>query len=146
MTSAERTVKIGALWKEPVSFKVTVVQEGNCRAGHKEGEVFEFSWRSPEGICSESFVGMYPVLHALRLRGDMRELGSPTRNVRVYTCPSRVIRFKIEATYHCHLCNQPLQIRDGEIIEHRLENKEQNLHVRVCPDCYNKYKDKTLVW
>jgi uncharacterized repeat protein (TIGR04076 family) len=146
MSSEEDVVKIGDLWKEPISYKVSVIKEGYCRADHKEGEVFEFDWRSPRGICSESFVGMYPILHSLRSLGDMRELGSSHRNVRVYNCPGRVIQFQIEATYHCNLCGQTLLIEEGEVGGQVIENKEQNLHVRVCPDCFEKYKDKKLVW
>ena len=51
-------LRIGDKWFEPVSFKATVIKEGNCRASHREGELFEFDWRTPLGICSESFVGM----------------------------------------------------------------------------------------
>lgn len=146
MNSKKPVVKIGNMWREPVSYKVTVVKEGYCRADHKKGEIFEFDWRSPKGICSESFVGMYPILHSLRVWGDMREVGSDQRNVRVYNCPGRVIQFQIEATYYCNLCGQTLPIKDDKVAGQPIENKEQNLHVRVCPDCFTKYNGKELVW
>lgn len=146
MNVKEDVLKIGEFWNEPVQFKVTVIKEGNCRAGHKTGETFEFMWNTPEGLCGESFVGMYPVLHSLRVKGDMRELGSLHRNVRVYNCPSRVIQFEITAIYRCNLCGKALPIEDNEIIEHNLENPENQLYVHVCPNCFEQYKDKTLVW
>lgn len=134
------------LWHEPVSFRVEVVKDGNCRADHKKGQVFTFDWCTPEGLCGESFVGMYPLLHSLRVLGDMRELGSPERNVRIYTCPSRVVQFRIEADYKCNLCGKTFAIKKGEIVAKRIENRENNLWVRVCPDCFKKYQHKTLKW
>ncbi len=139
-------LRTGDKWFEPVSFKATVIKEGSCRASHKEGELFEFDWRTPLGICSESFVGMYPVLHSLRVYGDMRELGSPERNVRIYNCPSRVIQFRIEATYHCNLCGQALPIEDEEIKSWRLGQGEGNLWVRVCETCFSEHRSKKLEW
>ncbi len=141
-----KTLKISDFWNEPVTFTISVVKEGNCRANHKKGQTFEFNWSTPEGMCGESFVGMYPVLHSLRVLGDMRELGSPHRHIRVYNCPTRVIQFKIEATYRCNLCGRELIITDGEIQSKRLANPEQNLWVRVCPDCSEKYSNTELVW
>jgi uncharacterized repeat protein (TIGR04076 family) len=146
MSMKEEVLKIGDLWSEPAQFKVTVIKKGNCRANHKTGETFEFSWNTPEGLCGESFVGMYPVLHSLRVMGDMRELGSPHRNVRIYNCPSRVIKFQIEATYLCNLCGKALSIEENESIGHILKNPETQLYVRVCPKCFESNKDKTLVW
>ncbi|NHJ14204.1 MAG: hypothetical protein EAX95_11040 [Candidatus Thorarchaeota archaeon] len=140
------TLKIGDFWHEPVAFRASVLKEGNCRANHKEGQVFEFDWCTPKGMCGESFVGMYPVLHSLRVFGDMRELGSPHRHIRVYNCPARVIQFEIAATYRCNLCGSELPIEDGEIQSRKLENPEQNLWVRVCSDCSEKYSKMRLVW
>ncbi|MFW9935087.1 MAG: hypothetical protein ACFFDU_06225 [Candidatus Thorarchaeota archaeon] len=139
-------LKIGNIWEEPVRFRVTVMKEGECRANHKLGETFEFTWNTPDGICSESFVGMYPLLHSFRVLGDMRELGSKQRNIRIYTCPSRVIQFQIEAIYRCNLCGTSLTIQDNEIISHTLENSEANIHLRVCDECYNKHQNKTITW
>ena len=141
-----RIVKIGDRWHEPVRFRASVVKEGNCRASHKEGQVFSFDWCTPEGMCGESFVGMYPLLHSLRVLGDMRELGSPARNTRIYNCPGRVIQFEITATYRCNLCGRDLAIKNGEIQSDRLENPDQNLWVRVCPSCAEDYSDAELVW
>jgi uncharacterized repeat protein (TIGR04076 family) len=141
-----KTLKIGDLWHEPVHFRVSVVKDGYCRANHKKDQTFEFDWCTPEGICGESFVGMYPLLHSLRVLGDMRELGSPQRNIRVYNCPSRVIQFEIMATYRCTLCGHQLAIKNGEIQSHRLENPEQKLSVRVCDNCLEKHSNAMLVW
>lgn len=139
-------IRLMDLWHEPVSFKVEIVKDGNCRADHKKGQVFKFDWNTPEGMCGESFVGMYPVLHSLRVFGDMRELGSPERNIRVYTCPSRVIQFRIEATHNCNLCGKNLPIEDGEVVSKRIEDKEDNLWIRVCSKCFEKHQHKRLKW
>ncbi len=133
-------------WHEPVSFKVEVIKDGNCRADHKKGKVFTFDWHTPEGLCGESFVGMYPLLQSLRVLGDMRELGSSKRNERIYTCPSRVIQFRVEAVYRCNLCGNNLPIKNGEIIAKKIENKESDLWFRVCSDCFEKHQYKILKW
>ena len=90
---------------EDVRFAVRVVAVGDgrpatgelCRAAHKVGQTFEFDWRTPEGLCGEAYAAMYPLLFALRVGGDMRGLGSSDRDVRVFTCPSRVVRFEVRA-------------------------------------------------
>jgi uncharacterized repeat protein (TIGR04076 family) len=150
MKSNNSVLKIGDLWQEPVQFKVTVVKEGNCRADHKTGQTFEFMWNTPEGLCSESFVGMYPVLHSLRVMGDMRELGgpdrSPARNIRICNCPGRVIQFRIEALYRCNICGATLAIEDDGKIGRKLEHREENIYLRVCPQCYELHQNKTLSW
>ncbi len=133
-------------WKEPVNFKIKIVGDGNCRAGHKVGQEFDFSYNSPEGICIESLVGMYPVLHSLRVFGDMRELGSPERNVRVYNCPSREIKFEITALYGCNLCGKPLKIINDDIQSHQLICMEPKFPLRVCETCYEDNKSKRIEW
>ena len=133
-------------WEEPVSFSITVADDGNCRAGHKMGQKYEFSWRSPEGLCTESLVGMYPVLHSMRVFGDMRELGSSERNVRMYNCPSREIKFRIKASYKCNICGNPLQVSDDGIHSHQLHCKKPEFPLRVCEICYSENKDKRIEW
>jgi uncharacterized repeat protein (TIGR04076 family) len=150
MNPKTSVLKIGELWKEPVAYIVSVVKEGYCRANHKQGETFEFMWNTPEGLCGEAFVGMYPILHSLRTHGDMRELGdstrSPSRNIRIYTCPSRVVQFRIEARYQCNLCGATLPIEDAEIRGYQLVNPEANIRIRICRDCHEKYQDRELAW
>lgn len=68
-----------------------------CRAAHKVGQTFEFDWRTPEGLCGEAYAAIYPLLFAMRVGGDMRQLGSPERDVRRFTCPSRMVRFEVHA-------------------------------------------------
>lgn len=142
----EETISISEHWNEPVRFTVEIVKDDNCRAEHTVGQEFTFEWNTPKGICSEAFVGMYPVLHSLRVLGDMRELGSDIRNERIYTCPSRVIQFKIVAHYRCNICKSELDIVDREIRSKRLENPDDNLWIRVCDSCFDKYGDKILKW
>jgi uncharacterized repeat protein (TIGR04076 family) len=150
MNSKQSMLQIRDLWKEPVRYQVTVVKEGYCRANHKEGESFDFMWNTPAGLCAESFVGMYPILHSLRTHGDMRELGdstrSPVRNVRIYTCPSRVIQFRIEAHYRCSLCEATLPIKDNEISAHYLVNPKANIRIQVCQECHTTYQDREIIW
>jgi uncharacterized repeat protein (TIGR04076 family) len=132
--------------QEVVSFRVTIIDDGNCRASHKVGQKFEFSWKSPEGICTESLVGMYPILHSMRVFGDMRELGSPERNMRVYTCPSREIKFKIEAQYSCNICGNQLQFNQDGVQSRRLQCTKPKFPLRVCEVCYSNYKDRRIEW
>ena len=146
MTPTKDVLKISDFWQEPVQFRLTVLNDGNCRAGHKKGETFEFFWNTPEGICSESLVGMYPILQSLRVMGDMRELGSSQRNVRKYKCPSHVIQFQIHAFYCCNLCGSTLPIEKNGTIGHRLENKAKKIQLRTCHSCFEKHQKKTLTW
>ncbi len=145
-TPDREVVRLREHWDEVVRFVVTIIKDGNCRANHKVGERFEFSWRTPEGICSESFVGMYPIIHSLRVFGDMRELGSPKRNMRIYKCPSREVHFQIEAVYCCNLCGSSLDVRNGEIESEILYCKKPEFPLRVCKDCYEKHHDTIFVW
>lgn len=133
-------------WAEPVNFCVKVTDDGNCRAGHKKGQTYEFSWGSPKSLCTESLVGMYPVLHSLRVFGDMRELGSSKRNVRVYNCPSREIKFEITALYRCNLCGTTLPVSDVGVESHQLMCTKPSFPLRVCESCYSKHEDKTIEW
>jgi uncharacterized repeat protein (TIGR04076 family) len=142
----EALLRLRDNWEEPVSFSVTVVDEGNCRAEHKVGQKFEFSWKSPEGLCTESLVGMYPVLHSLRVFGDMRELGSSDRNVRIYNCPSREIKFRIEAFYKCNICGNPLPVDDKGVQSLQLQCTKPEFPLRVCAHCHTEHKDRRIEW
>ena len=142
----EEVLRLRDNWEEPVSFSVTVADDGNCRAQHRIGQKFEFSWKSPEGLCTESLVGMYPVLHSMRVFGDMRELGSSERNVRAYNCPSREIKFRIEALYKCNLCGVTLPVDDEGVQSNQLHCTKPNFPLRVCATCHRAYKDKRIEW
>ncbi|MFW9788670.1 MAG: TIGR04076 family protein [Candidatus Thorarchaeota archaeon] len=146
LSEKESILRLRDSQQEVVSFRVTIIEDGNCRASHKVGQKFEFSWNSPEGICMESLVGMYPILHSMRVFGDMRELGSPERNMRVYNCPSREIKFKIEALYNCNICGDQLKVHKDGVQSHKLQCTKPEFPLRVCENCYSKYKDKTIEW
>jgi len=151
MTSENHSEKESILrlrdnWEEAVAFRVTIIDDGNCRANHKVGQKFEFSWKSPEGICTESLVGMYPILHSMRVFGDMRELGSSERNVRVYNCPSREIKFKIKALYKCNICGSQLQVNQDGVQSLQLQCTKPEFPLRVCESCYSNYKEKRIEW
>lgn len=64
-----------------------------CRAGHSLGQRWNLGWNTPEGLCGEVYVSIYPLLFALRTGGDVRRLGSSSPGQRIYTCPSRVVTF-----------------------------------------------------
>ncbi len=118
-------------WRETTLFEVEITEvKSACRANHKKGEKFEFDWNTPEGMCGEAFSGMYPLLFSLRVGGDMKLLGSDERNTKVYTCPSRVVTFKITAVELCSLCGKREGLEDCEIL---IEGKPMSL--RVCREC-----------
>lgn len=142
----EFLLRLRDTWEEVVAFRVTIIDDGNCRANHKVGERFEFSWRSPEGICTESLVGMYPILHSMRVFGDMRELGSSEPNVRVYNCPSREIKFRIEAVYKCSICGGKLEIDQDGVKSLQLRCTKPDFPIRVCETCYSNYGDWRIEW
>ena len=145
-TGKNELLRLRDTWEEPVSFSVTVVDDGNCRARHEVGQKFEFSWKSLRGLCTESLVGMYPVLHSMRVFGDMRELGSSERNVRVYNCPSREIKFRIEALYKCNICGNPLPVDNDGVQSLQLKCTKPEFPLRVCELCYTEHKDRRIEW
>lgn len=123
------------LWRESFVFEVEIVEvESACRALHKKGEKFTFSWNTPEGMCGEAFVGMYPVLFSLRVGGDMTLLGSEEKKMRVYTCPSRVVTFKITAEEQCPFCGSKEGLEECEILV-----GEKLRVLNVCPQCRRSY-------
>ncbi|MBU7024413.1 MAG: TIGR04076 family protein [Theionarchaea archaeon] len=123
------------LWREPVKFEVEIVEVASaCRAEHKKGQTFTFDWNTPQGVCGESFVGMYPLLFALRVGGDMQMLGSPDKNMRVYTCPSRVVKFKIAAREQCSLCGGTEELESCLITVGGSPMK-----LKVCSQCKRVY-------
>ena len=124
------------IWREPVTFEVEVIEvKSACRAEHKEGERFTFSWRTPEGMCGEAFVGMYPVIFSLRVGGNMKLLGSEHENIRVCNCPGRVVQFKIEAVEQCPLCGNRNDLEPCEILI-----EETPYTFKICPKCRVKYE------
>lgn len=47
-----------------------VSQKGTCHAGHKIGDKWIVSGKTPEGICLTAFSCLYPLLSALRFGGS----------------------------------------------------------------------------
>jgi uncharacterized repeat protein (TIGR04076 family) len=84
------------IFHEPVKFVVTVDSaKGECRAGHKVGDRWEFAWRTPANLCGSAYHGMYPVIHGLMLTSGRYE--GPASEQTVVTCPDDGwITFRIE--------------------------------------------------
>jgi uncharacterized repeat protein (TIGR04076 family) len=87
----------GLIFHEPVRFKVSVVEaRGECRAGHKLGDCWEFDWCTPAGMCGSAYHAMYPVLHGLMLTSGRYE--GPTAKETLLSCPDGGwITFRIES-------------------------------------------------
>jgi uncharacterized repeat protein (TIGR04076 family) len=77
------------LFHEPVTFVVTVQEAKgtDCRAGHKVGDCWEFSWCTPEGMCGAAYHAMYPVLHGLMLSSGRYE--GPAAEETEVACPDK---------------------------------------------------------
>jgi len=70
----------------------------NCRAGHEEGDRFTFAYRTPEGLCGELYHQVFPLLQALRAKGDMRTFNADNQpNEVTVWCPCRVVRLQLIA-------------------------------------------------
>ena len=66
--------------------QVTVVsQAGHCSAGHKVGEQWTVSSKTPDGICLAAFNALYPNLRALRFGGSFPWEADP--NASLVACP-----------------------------------------------------------
>ncbi len=74
------------VFHEPVRFVVTVdAAKGECRAGHRVGDRWEFAWCTPPGMCGAAYHAIYPVVHGLMLTSGRYE-GPAAEETRV-TCP-----------------------------------------------------------
>jgi uncharacterized repeat protein (TIGR04076 family) len=84
------------IFHEPVHFVVTVQEaQGECRAGHKVGDHWEFDWCTPAGMCGSAFHTMYPVIHGLTLTSGRYE--GPAAAETLVSCPDNGwITFRIE--------------------------------------------------
>jgi len=98
-------------WYEPMRFEIEVIEvRSDCRADHKIGEIFRTEYRTPDvPVCGEAYVGMYSLLYALRLGGDMRHLGKQNPLETTYTCPSGVVRFQIRGIPQCNNCGKDVE-------------------------------------
>ena len=95
-------------WHEPMSFEIEIIKVTSaCRVNHKVGETFKAKYRTPDrSICGEAYVGMYPILYAMRINGDMRYLGKEKKFETTYFCPSRVVQFIIRGFPNCNNCGK----------------------------------------
>jgi uncharacterized repeat protein (TIGR04076 family) len=74
------------IFHEPVNFTVTVQEaKGECRAGHRPGDKWEFSWCTPVGMCGSAYHAMYPVLHGLMLTSGRYD--GPAAKETLVACP-----------------------------------------------------------
>lgn len=94
------------------------------------GEQFVAEYKTPiPGICGEAFVGMYPLLYAMRVDGDMRQLGKEKKYETIYYCPSRVVKFKIRGIPQCDKCGKA--IKDF----HEVIKKNAPYTIFICEEC-----------
>jgi uncharacterized repeat protein (TIGR04076 family) len=95
-------------WYEPLRFEINVIElKSACRVNHVVGEKFEAEYRTPHnGMCGEAYVGMYPLLYAMRVNGDMRQLGKKEKFETTYYCPSHVVQFSIRGFPKCNNCGK----------------------------------------
>ncbi|MFX0092096.1 MAG: TIGR04076 family protein [Candidatus Hodarchaeota archaeon] len=121
-------------WYEPMRFDIEVIEvKSACRVDHKTGETFQAEYRTPDKpICSEAYIGMYPLLVAMRLGGDMRLLGKKKSLEAIYTCPSRVVRFLIRGIPRCNRCGKEVEKWDD------LERINIRFLETVCKECFRK--------
>ncbi|MDQ7794766.1 MAG: TIGR04076 family protein [bacterium] len=88
---------------EPCQFRVTILEVGpggdpehRCRAGHEPGDVYEFSYCTPGGLCGEIFYRLFPILHTFRTEADMRwNFGWQEADRHLMWCPAREVRFEL---------------------------------------------------
>jgi uncharacterized repeat protein (TIGR04076 family) len=90
------TPEVELVFHEPVWFEVTVqaVKDEHCRAGHRLGDRWGFSWCTPAGLCGAAYHAMYPVLHGLMLTSGRYE--GPAAEETLVSCPDECwITFRI---------------------------------------------------
>jgi len=123
-------------WFEPFRFEIEVIEvKSDCRADHKVKEPFRAEYRTSDPpICGEAYVGMYPLLFAMRVGGDMRHLGKEHPLQVIYTCPSRVVRFLIRGIPQCNHCG-----KDVESLS-TLTRIDAPYPKFICRECASKHK------
>jgi uncharacterized repeat protein (TIGR04076 family) len=68
-------------------FKARVVSaEGNCSAGHKQGDTFEISCWNPSGLCGFFYHDIFPTLQTYQFGGKLPWGGEETLTLE---CPDR---------------------------------------------------------
>ena len=90
-------------YPESCRFRITILEVGSeaehpaaCRAGHEPGDVYEFDYCTPLGLCGDLFHRLVPILHTFRTEADMRwNFGWEEANRKVLWCPSRVVRLEL---------------------------------------------------
>lgn len=82
--------------------------EGHCRNGDKPGDIYRCTYDCPvnqngRGFCQKAMLYLYPMLEAVRSRGDLRRIGgfSPLGNnfddphIKEFVCPDGVVTFRL---------------------------------------------------
>ena len=65
-----------------------ISQKGNCSAGHKVGDEFVISEKTPSGICSWSFYTLFPFAQVLKFGGSFP--WEEDSNKAIVACPDPV--------------------------------------------------------
>ena len=122
-------------WHEPMRFEIVITEvKSDCRVNHQVGEKFTAEYRTPSPeICGECYIGMYPLISAMRVGGDMRRLGKKHPLKTTYTCPSRVVRFNIKGIPQCNECGKELESLDD------LTRVKGAFPMDVCNECAAKF-------
>ncbi len=123
-------------WYEPMRFEIAVIEvKSACRVNHEVGETFKAAYRTPDNaICGEVYVGLHPLLHAMRINGDIRQLGKKSKNETTYNCPSRVVKFLIHGILTCNNCGR--DVSDfNELTSIKLKYTKY-----VCNDCFEIFQ------
>ena len=117
-------------WYEPMRFEIEVIEvKSACRVNHEVGETFKAGYRTPDkAICGEVYVGLHPLLHAMRINGGMRQLGKKGKTT--YFCPSKVVQFLIYGIPTCNNCGR--DVSDfSELTSIKIKYTKY-----VCKDCF----------
>ena len=76
--------------------------EGLCRNGEEIGDKYPCTYGCPVnqdgyGICSKTMMLLYPLMEAVRSRGDMRNVGGSDKHVKDIVCPDGCVMFRLTA-------------------------------------------------
>jgi uncharacterized repeat protein (TIGR04076 family) len=93
-------------------------KRGQCPFGHKVGDRYEFGLGTPGGLCGEAFCRMFPILHGLRMGGDLRTLDADAPDRVMHWCPTRIVQFEI-------IADRQASSATGESVVQQVEPVEQ---------------------
>ena len=91
-------------YAEEFQFEITVLHikpdntpENHCRMGLEVGDKFICEYGCPKDFCCKTMLKVFPIMEAVRSRGDLRNLGGTNEHIMDFCCSDGIVEFRLEA-------------------------------------------------